>query len=48
MKNTKNKAKHLLFSVTMKDCDLQFFTVGGPGGGGKDTSSTGVRIVHSL
>lgn len=42
------KDKQLLFSVTMKDCDLQTFTVGGPGGGGKDTSSTGVRIVHRL
>ena len=35
-----------LFSVSIKDCEVQTFTVGGPGGGGKDTSNTGVRIVH--
>ena len=40
------KAKRLLFSVTMRDCTLQTFTVPGPGGGGKDTSRTGVRIIH--
>lgn len=38
--------KKLLFSVTMADCDLQTFTVGGHGGSGKDTSNTGVRIIH--
>lgn len=40
------KNKELLFSVTIKDCDVQTFTVGGNGGSGKDTSNTGVRIVH--
>lgn len=25
---------------------MDTFTTGGPGGGGKDTSNTGVRIVH--
>lgn len=34
------------FSVTIADCDVQTFTVGGHGGAGKDTSNTGVRIVH--
>ena len=38
--------KKLLFSVTIKDCRVDTFTVSGPGGGGKDTSNTGVRIVH--
>lgn len=38
--------KRKLFSVSIKDCEVQTFTVGGPGGGGKDTSNTGVRIVH--
>lgn len=38
--------KELLFSVTVQDCRVDFFTVGGNGGGGKDTSSTGVRVVH--
>ena len=40
------KEKELLFSVTSKDFEMQTFTVPGPGGGGKDTSRTGVRLVH--
>jgi protein subunit release factor A len=39
-------AKQLLFSVTLADCRVDTFTVGGAGGGGKDTSNTGVRITH--
>jgi protein subunit release factor B len=35
-----------LFSVTIKDCKVDTFTVGGHGGSGKDTSNTGVRILH--
>lgn len=35
-----------VFSVTIQDCDVQTFSVGGNGGSGKDTSNTGVRIVH--
>jgi protein subunit release factor B len=35
-----------LFSVTIKDCKVETFSVGGAGGGGKDTSNTGVRISH--
>ncbi len=42
----KSKEKELLFSVTMKDIDMQTFTVHGHGGGGKDTSRNGVRLVH--
>jgi hypothetical protein len=42
----KTKAKKLLFSVGMKDLEMQTFSVGGPGGGGKDTSNSGVRLVH--
>jgi len=38
--------KHLLFSVTRKDLIRQTFTVGGHGGGGKDTSNSGVRLIH--
>jgi protein subunit release factor A len=38
--------KKLLFSVTIDDCRVDTFTVGGAGGGGKDTSSTGVRVTH--
>jgi protein subunit release factor A len=35
-----------LFSVTIKDCEIQTFTCGKKGGGGKDTSNNGVRIIH--
>lgn len=38
--------KHFMFSVTAKDCEWQYFSVGGHGGAGKDTSNTGVRVVH--
>lgn len=38
--------KRLLFSVRIEDCKVQTFTVQGPGGGGKDTSNTGVRVQH--
>lgn len=38
--------KKLLFSVTMKDLEMQTFTVRGAGGGGKDTSNSGVRLTH--
>lgn len=36
----------LLFSVTIKDCEVSTFTVGGHGGAGKDTSNTGVQVTH--
>lgn len=38
--------KTLLFSVTINDCRVDTFTVGGHGGAGKDTSNTGVRVTH--
>lgn len=38
--------KQPLFSVTIKDCEVQTFTVGGHGGSGKDTSNSGCRVVH--
>lgn len=40
--------KTKLFSVTINDCVVTTFTVGGHGGAGKDTSNTGVRVVHPL
>lgn len=39
--------KKLLFSVGMKDLVMQTFSVGGHGGGGKDTSNSGVRLIHT-
>lgn len=39
-------ARELLFSVTKKDFEMQTFTVGGHGGAGKDTSNSGVRLIH--
>lgn len=33
-------------SVTLKDCDIQTFTAGGPGGQHQNTSNTAVRIIH--
>lgn len=37
------KEKKLLFSVGMKDFEMQTFSVGGPGGGGKDTIGIPIR-----
>lgn len=39
-------SRELLFSVRIEDCKVQTFTVKGKGGAGKDTSNTGVRVVH--
>lgn len=39
-------SREKVFTVTIKDCRVDTFTVGGAGGSGKDTSSTGVRITH--
>jgi hypothetical protein len=38
--------KSKLFSVMIKDCEVQTFTVGGHGGSGKDTSNNGCRVIH--
>ena len=44
---SEKKKQELLFSVTMKDLEMQTFSVGGHGGGGKDTSNSGVRLIHT-
>jgi len=41
-----SNGKQPFLSVTMKDCDLQTFRSGGPGGQHQNKSETGVRIVH--
>jgi len=40
------KNKELLFSVTIKDCDIQTFRSGGPGGQHQNKTSSGVRVIH--
>lgn len=38
--------RQLLFSVTLKDCDVHTFRCGGNGGQNVNKRDTGVRIVH--
>lgn len=38
--------KEHVFSVTIKDCEVQDFSAGGPGGQHQNTSNTGIRIIH--
>ena len=38
--------RELLFSVTIKDCVIQDFSAGGPGGQHQNTSNTGIRVIH--
>lgn len=38
--------KEKLFSVTLKDCDVQTFRSGGPGGQHQNKTESGVRIMH--
>lgn len=35
-----------LFSVTIKDCEVQTFRSGGPGGQNQNKVSSGVRVIH--
>lgn len=37
-----------LLTITIKDCDVQDFTAGGPGGQHQNRRSTAVRVVHRL
>lgn len=38
--------RELAFSVTLKDCDVQTFKSGGPGGQNQNKRDTGVRVIH--
>jgi protein subunit release factor A len=38
--------RRLLFSVTIKDCDVQSFRAGGKGGQHQNKTESGIRIVH--
>jgi protein subunit release factor B len=39
-------AKHLLFSLTAKDFEVQTFCTGGNGGQHRNAKQNGVRIIH--
>lgn len=39
-------ARKKIFSVTIKDCEVETFRTGGKGGQGRDKTSNGVRITH--
>lgn len=36
----------LVLSVTLKDCEVQHFRCGGPGGQGMQKSSNAARVIH--
>lgn len=38
--------RELVFSVTVKDCEVQTFRSGGKGGQNQNKRDTGVRIIH--
>lgn len=38
--------RQLMFSVTVKDCEVQTFRSGGKGGQNQNKRDTGVRIIH--
>ena len=38
--------KKLMFSVTIKDCEVQTFRCGGSGGQHQNKTETGVRVIH--
>jgi protein subunit release factor B len=38
--------KELLLRVTIKDCGVQTFRSGGPGGQHQNKTSSGVRVIH--
>jgi protein subunit release factor B len=39
-------SRELMFSVTIKDCDVQEFRAGGNGGQKQNKTSTGQRVIH--
>jgi protein subunit release factor B len=42
----KKQEKQLLFTITIKDCEVQTFCAGGKGGQHQNRTETGVRIIH--
>lgn len=39
-------SKEMMFSVSIKDCEVQSFRAGGKGGQNQNKVSSGVRVVH--
>jgi protein subunit release factor B len=39
-------SRELLFSVRLKDCEVQHFRAGGPGGQNQNKRETATRIIH--
>lgn len=39
-------SRELAFSVTLKDCEVQFFRAGGPGGQNQNKVSSAARVIH--
>jgi len=39
-------SRELMFSVGIKDCEVQTFRAGGPGGQNQNKRDTGVRVIH--
>ena len=39
-------AMELVFSVSIKDCEVQHFRCGGPGGQKQNKTSSGSRVIH--
>ncbi len=41
-----SKSRQLLFSVSIKDCEVQHFRAGGRGGQNQNKVNSGTRIIH--
>jgi protein subunit release factor B len=45
-KGLSDKMRELVLSVTLADCEVHEFSVGGAGGQRRDKKKTGIRIIH--
>ena len=46
LEREKKLSRELMLSVTLKDCRVETFRAGGPGGQNQNKRDTGVRITH--